>query len=76
MTPVGRCTCRASCATSPNAGGPWRQNREQRALAEALLEISLALNSTLETDPLFALILGQLRRVIPHDTSGIVLLPR
>jgi PAS domain S-box-containing protein len=48
--------------------------QEQRALAEAFLEVSLALNSTLETDRLFALILEQLQRVVPHDTSGIVLL--
>jgi diguanylate cyclase (GGDEF)-like protein/PAS domain S-box-containing protein len=48
--------------------------REQRALAEALRDISVALNSTLEYHEVLNRILDNAGRVVPHDASNIMLL--
>lgn len=45
---------------------------EQRALAEALLDTSVALNSTLETDEVLERILENVGQVIPYDTVNIM----
>lgn len=47
--------------------------REQRALAESLRDITIAINSTLDLDEVLDRILESVRRVVPHD-AGVVLL--
>jgi PAS domain S-box-containing protein len=47
--------------------------REQRVLAEALRDIAATLNSTLELDVVLDKVLDQVSRVVPHDTSSIML---
>jgi PAS domain S-box-containing protein len=48
--------------------------REQRALAEALRDSAAALNSTLDLDDVLDRILDNVGRVVPHDTSNIMLI--
>jgi len=50
------------------------RERQQRAVAEALLDIALTLNSTLEFDDVLERILANMQNVIPHDSSNILLL--
>jgi PAS domain S-box-containing protein len=47
---------------------------EQRMVAEALIEITTALNSTLNLDDLFEVILNQIERVVPYRRAEIALL--
>ncbi|MBI5667666.1 MAG: PAS domain-containing protein [Chloroflexi bacterium] len=47
--------------------------REQRALAESLRDITIAINSTLDLNDVLDRILESVRRVVPHD-AGVVLL--
>ncbi len=47
---------------------------EQRLLAEALGEVSAALNSTLELDDVLDLILDRVARVVPFSTGTIMML--
>jgi PAS domain S-box-containing protein len=46
---------------------------EQRMVAEALIEITKALNSTLNLDDLFEVILDQIERVLPYKRAEISL---
>lgn len=48
--------------------------QEQRKLAEALHDITLALNATLRFDELLDRILTNVGRVVPHDTADIMLI--
>ncbi|MBI5650857.1 MAG: GAF domain-containing protein [Chloroflexi bacterium] len=48
--------------------------REQRAMAEALRDTAAALNSTLDFDQVLDHILDNVGRVVPHDTSNIMLI--
>lgn len=48
--------------------------RRQRALAETLREVAVALNSTLEREQVLKLILDQLLRVVAYDSASIMLL--
>jgi GAF domain-containing protein/HAMP domain-containing protein len=48
--------------------------REQRAMAEALRDTAAALNSTLDFDQVLDRILDNAGRVVPHDTSNIMLI--
>jgi PAS domain S-box-containing protein len=50
-----------------------QNEREQRAFAEMLRDTAAALNSTLDLDELFDLILTNLNRVVPNNTSNIML---
>lgn len=47
---------------------------EQRTLAEALLDTSATLNSTLKFDKVLTRILENVGNVIPHDTANIMLI--
>lgn len=47
---------------------------EQRMTAEALIEVTKALNSTLNLDDLFEVILLQIERVVPYKRAEIALL--
>lgn len=47
--------------------------REQRALAEALIDTAAGLNSTLDLDDLLDQILDNLARVVPHDGADVML---
>ena len=47
--------------------------REQRTLAEALRDIAAVLNSTLQLDEVLDHILSEIQRVVPHDTTNIIL---
>lgn len=48
--------------------------REQRTLAEALQEIAISLNSTLEREAVLDNILEQLGRVVPYDSVNLMLI--
>jgi diguanylate cyclase (GGDEF)-like protein/PAS domain S-box-containing protein len=48
--------------------------KEQRLLAEALVNSARALNSSLKFDEVLDLILDNLGRVVPHDTANIMVL--
>jgi PAS domain S-box-containing protein len=48
--------------------------REQRVLAEALRDTAAALNTTLDFDEILDRILANAGRVVPHDTSSIMLI--
>jgi len=48
--------------------------REQRRLAEALMDISAALNSSLKLDVVLDRILANVGHVVPHDAANIMLL--
>ncbi len=50
------------------------QEREQLTFAEALLDTSNAINSTLELDEVFQSILANMGAVIPHDVAMIVMI--
>jgi PAS domain S-box-containing protein len=50
-----------------------QSEREQRALAEALREITAALTSTLDLDTVLSLILENVVRVVPHHAANIML---
>jgi len=50
------------------------EEREQRALAEALRDIGAALNRTLDMDQVLDEILANLGRVVPHDSANIILI--
>ena len=52
----------------------FQAERDQRQLAEALQDTSLALSQTLDLDEVLERILDNLGRVIPHDTANIMLL--
>jgi signal transduction histidine kinase len=47
--------------------------REQRVMAEALREVALALNSTLQLDEIWDHILANVARVAPSDAAAIIL---
>jgi diguanylate cyclase (GGDEF)-like protein/PAS domain S-box-containing protein len=47
--------------------------KEQRLLAEALLDIASAIGSSLKLDEVYNLILVNLGKVVPHDTANIML---
>ena len=47
--------------------------REQRIFAEALQDVAIALNSTLDQDAMWDKILVNLDRVVPADSSAILL---
>ena len=47
---------------------------EQRALAEALQDVALALNSTLNLEEIWKRILGNVERVVPADWAAILLI--
>ncbi len=47
--------------------------REQRALAEALLDTTTALNSTLDLDEVMERLLLNLKQIVPHEDASIVL---
>ncbi len=49
------------------------EGRMQRTLADALIETSAALNSTLELDKLFSIILQCVSRVVPSDAANLML---
>ncbi|MBC8170663.1 MAG: response regulator, partial [Anaerolineae bacterium] len=51
-----------------------KAERDQRTLAEALLDISNALNGTLNFEEVLKRILLNLGMVIPHDTANIMLI--
>lgn len=51
-----------------------QHEQEQRTLAEALLDTSRAINSTLEIDEVLYRILDNLRYVIPHDVATITMI--
>lgn len=51
-----------------------RHEHEQRTLAEALLDTSRAINSTLAIDEVLYRILDNLRHVIPHDVATITMI--
>ncbi len=48
--------------------------REQRELANALLDIAAVLNSTLNLSNVFKRILDNIGRVVPHDTANLMLI--
>ncbi|MBN1313551.1 MAG: PAS domain S-box protein [Anaerolineae bacterium] len=48
--------------------------REQRALAEALRDSAIALNSTLSLDKVLDRILANVGQVVPHDTASIMMI--
>ena len=50
------------------------QEREQRLLAETLRDTAAALNSTLELDKILKRILENVQRIIPHDSSSVMLI--
>jgi two-component system nitrate/nitrite sensor histidine kinase NarX len=50
------------------------EEREQRVLAEALLDTADALNSTLDLDEVLDRILANVNRVAPHDASTVMLI--
>jgi diguanylate cyclase (GGDEF)-like protein len=52
----------------------YQSEKEQRTLAEALHEISLALSSSLETGAILETLLDQIRRVVPYDSANVMLL--
>ncbi|HZD57850.1 MAG TPA: GAF domain-containing protein [Anaerolineales bacterium] len=52
----------------------YQSEREQRTLAEALHEISLALSSSLDTAAIMETLLEQIRRVVPYDSANVMLL--
>lgn len=51
-----------------------QSEREQRRLAEALTDITAALNSTLDLDVVLDRILTHVGEVVPHDAANIMLL--
>jgi len=79
----------ASCSVFPYQGGTAlqtilrditdrkraeRAEHEQRVLAEALRDTASALNSTLNFDEVMVRILSNIGRVVPHDSSNIMLI--
>jgi diguanylate cyclase (GGDEF)-like protein len=52
----------------------YQSERQQRTLAEALREISLALSKSLDTTTLLETLLDQIKRVIPYDSACVMLL--
>jgi len=50
----------------------WRAQRQQR-LAEALRQVALILNSTLDLATVLELIVGQLKSVVPYDSVSVLL---
>jgi diguanylate cyclase (GGDEF)-like protein len=51
----------------------FNSEREQRSLAEALREASIALSSTLEYEALLTRLLEQMERVLPFDAAAILI---
>jgi diguanylate cyclase (GGDEF)-like protein/PAS domain S-box-containing protein len=51
-----------------------KSERNQRLLAEALREISVALSSTLDVNQVFDMILLHVGKVVPHDTANVMLI--
>jgi signal transduction histidine kinase len=52
----------------------YQAEREQRALAETLREVSATLVATLDSDTVLDSILEQVSRVVPNDTANIMLI--
>lgn len=51
-----------------------RSEHEQRALADALVDIAGVLNSTLDLSQVFKRILDNIGRVVPHNTANLMLI--
>lgn len=69
--PVGRTAVLRDVTTRRLAE---QSEREQRILAEALHDVAVILNNTLDLDELLRRILTEIERVVPHDTANIMLL--
>ncbi len=52
----------------------YQSEREQRTLAQALREISLALSKSLDTTAILKTLLDQIKQVVPHDSASVMLL--
>lgn len=52
----------------------YQSEREQRTLAQALREISLALSRSLDTTSILETLLDQIKRVVPYDSANVMLL--
>ncbi|HEX6305708.1 MAG TPA: diguanylate cyclase [Anaerolineales bacterium] len=52
----------------------YQSEREQRTLAQALREISLALSRSLDTTSILETLLDQIKRVVPYDSACVMLL--
>jgi PAS domain S-box-containing protein len=50
-----------------------KAEQEERQLAEALRDVAVALNSTLDPGEIFTRILENVERVLPHDSANIML---
>ncbi len=51
----------------------YQSEHEQRTLAEALREISLALSSSLRSESILEILLDQIKNVIPYDSARVML---
>ncbi|HZY41653.1 MAG TPA: GAF domain-containing protein, partial [Anaerolineae bacterium] len=51
----------------------YQAEQRQRRLAEALRQVALVLNSTLDLATVLELIVGQLKSVVPYDSVSVVL---
>lgn len=58
--------------SSQLAQGVRKSEQEQQAMAEALSDIAIALNSSLELDDVLERMLTHLSRVLPHDAATIM----
>lgn len=52
----------------------FKSEQEKRRLADTLREVALSLTSTLDPEEVLAIILVQLRRVVPYDSTSVQLL--
>lgn len=52
----------------------YQSERQQRTLAQALREISLALSRSLDTTSILETLLDQIKRVVPYDSASVMLL--
>lgn len=52
----------------------FKSEQEKRRLADTLREVALSLTSTLDPQEVLEIILAQLRRVVPYDTTSVQLL--
>ena len=62
------------CAQALERARLYDAEREQRTLAEALRDITVAINTTLNLDDVLDQILNNVNRVVPHDASEILLI--
>lgn len=69
--PIGRAVVLRDVTTRKLAE---QSEREQRILAEALRDVAVILNNTLDLDELLWRILTEVSRVVPHDTANVMLL--